>query len=114
MRNRLSPTERGYDGQHRALRRRLAITVASGRAVCWRCGLVILPGSSWDLGHDDHNRSIYRGPEHRHCNRSAAARKHWRIYWAGKQPQRRTKTAARQTTTGKMPAKALAFFNPRN
>ena len=90
MRNRLNPTERGYDGQHRALRGRLAITVASGRAVCWRCGLVILPGSSWDLGHDDHNRSIYRGPEHRRCNRSAAAKKHWQMYWAAKRRQPHT------------------------
>ena len=28
---------------------------------------------AWDLGHDDYDRSIYRGPEHARCNRSAAA-----------------------------------------
>jgi hypothetical protein len=29
----------------------------------------------WDLGHDDHDRSITRGPEHRdRCNRAAAGR----------------------------------------
>jgi hypothetical protein len=99
MRNRLSPTERGYDGQHRALHRRLAITVANGTAVCWRCWRPIHPAEPWDLGHDDHNRGIYRGAEHRACNRSAAARKRWRIDGA----------QVRQTTTRK--AKALIFFD---
>jgi hypothetical protein len=28
---------------------------------------------SFDLGHDDYDRSIYRGPEHQHCNRFSAA-----------------------------------------
>jgi hypothetical protein len=27
----------------------------------------------WDLGHDDFDRTIYRGPEHQRCNRSSAA-----------------------------------------
>jgi hypothetical protein len=34
---------------------------------------MILPGMPWGLGHDDYNRSIYRGPEHQRCNRSSAA-----------------------------------------
>ena len=27
----------------------------------------------WDLGQDDYDRTVYRGPEHRRCNRSSAA-----------------------------------------
>lgn len=64
---------RGYGGRHQALRKKLAALVASGRAVCWRCGRPILPGMAWDLGHDDLDRSIYRGVECRRCNRSSAA-----------------------------------------
>lgn len=56
---------RGYGADHQARRAALAPTVNAGHATCWRCGLPILPGQAWDLGHDDHDRSIYRGPEHR-------------------------------------------------
>jgi len=35
----------------RAARRALAPLVASGRAVCRRCGGRILPGQEWDAGH---------------------------------------------------------------
>jgi hypothetical protein len=66
-------TARGYGGKHQALRKKLAVLVASGAAVCWRCGRPILPGMAWDLGHDDLDRSIYRGVECRRCNRSSAA-----------------------------------------
>ena len=72
MTTRASTTARGYGGQHQALRKRVAAIVASGRAVCWRCGRAILPGMAWILG-DDYDRSIYRGPEYARCNRSAAA-----------------------------------------
>lgn len=41
---------------------------------CWRCDNPIDP-KNWDLGHDDWDRSIYRGPECPSCNRSAAGRK---------------------------------------
>ena len=66
-------TARGYGGRHQALRKRVAVLVASGAAVCWRCSRPILPWMAWDLGHDDYDRNIYRGPEHRRCNRSSAA-----------------------------------------
>jgi hypothetical protein len=79
MANRGSTTARGYGGKHQALRKRVANLVASGGAVCWRCGLPILPGMPFDLGHDDNDRSIYRGPEHIRCNRATAGRKRRKI-----------------------------------
>jgi hypothetical protein len=64
-----------YPGSHQAIRRALAPQVAAGTVTCWRCGQLIRPGEPWDLGHDDHDRSIYRGPEHAgRCNRAAGAR----------------------------------------
>jgi hypothetical protein len=67
-------TERGYGHDHQRERARWAPLVAAGQVICWRCGYRIPPGSLWDLGHDDQDRSVYRGPEHRRCNRAAAAR----------------------------------------
>jgi hypothetical protein len=66
---------RGYGGQHRKLRASLAPVVAAGQATCWRCGERIDPGGPWHLGHDDNDRSIYRGPEHVRCNVSTASRR---------------------------------------
>lgn len=59
-----STTQRGYGSSHQALRRRWANRVAAGEVNCWRCGDPIKPGMEWDLGHDDHDRSKYKGPEH--------------------------------------------------
>jgi hypothetical protein len=73
MPSRRKTTARGYGRRHRAIREQVAKLVAAGRAVCWRCGKPILPWMKWDLGHDDYDRSIYRGPEHAYCNRSSAA-----------------------------------------
>ena len=67
-------TERGYGARHPALRRRIAREVAAGGAFCARCSLPIAPGEPWDLGHDDNDRSLDTGPEHRRCNRSSARR----------------------------------------
>ena len=66
--------ERGYDARFRETRRAIAPRVAAGLVDCWRCGERIGPGEPFDLGHDDHDRSIIRGPEHPRCNRSAAGR----------------------------------------
>lgn len=60
---------RGYDAQHDALRARWAPLVEAGAVDCARCGRPIAAGSTWDLGHDDHDRTVHRGPEHAVCNR---------------------------------------------
>jgi hypothetical protein len=65
----------GYGTAHQRLRAHIKVAVDSGRAKCWRCGKPIHPGQPWDLGHDDHDRNIYRGAEHRHCNRATAGRR---------------------------------------
>jgi len=75
--------ERGYGHAHQKLRRREARKVAAGLAHCWRClsegkseeEAWIAPDADWDLGHDDKDRSIYRGPEHAACNRRTSSRR---------------------------------------
>lgn len=68
-------TQRGYGEPHRRRRAADELAVKQGRARCWRCLEMIAPNEPWDLGHDDHDRNIYRGPEHANrCNRSAAKR----------------------------------------
>ena len=67
-------TARGYGQAHRTTRAAWAPLVQAGGVRCWRCGQLIEPGEPFDLGHDDHDRSITRGPEHQRCNRSAAGR----------------------------------------
>lgn len=49
-------------------RRRLEPLVASGLAVCARCGEPIEAGAAWDLDHSD-DRSGYLAPSHLKCNR---------------------------------------------
>lgn len=67
-------TARGYDRRYRAARAWAARLVEAGQAVCWRCGKPIKADEPFDLGHDDGDRSIIRGPEHRFCNRSAGGK----------------------------------------
>jgi hypothetical protein len=64
-----------YCAHHQALRAHLAPIVAAGRATCWRCTERIAPGQPWDLGHDDDDRTIYRGIECRPCNRATSGRR---------------------------------------
>ena len=67
--------ERGYDAAHDREGKRWRTKVAAGEHVtCWRCGEPIADPSDCHLGHDDHDRSITRGPEHATCNLSAAGR----------------------------------------
>ena len=94
MTTRANTTARGYGGPHQKLRKQVARLVASGSAVCWRCGRPIQSWMSWDLGHDDYDRSIYRGPEHQRCNRAAAARK-------GNRSRSRTKVRRRPLNTSR-------------
>jgi hypothetical protein len=73
---RASSSERGYGSEHQRIRRQWARRIEAGeRIACWRCGTPILPGQAWDLGHDDYDRSVYRGPEHARENRATAGRR---------------------------------------
>ncbi|WP_353107873.1 hypothetical protein [Gordonia sp. (in: high G+C Gram-positive bacteria)] len=67
--------ERGYGSAHKRLRQTWAPTVEAGGVACARCSRPISPYEPWDLGHDDHDRSVYTGPEHRRCNRGAPSRR---------------------------------------
>lgn len=71
--------QRGYGAAHRRLRAAWTPRVAAGGVLCARCGRPIVPGSAWDLGHDDRDRSYYVGPEHRSCNRAVAGRSRRRV-----------------------------------
>jgi hypothetical protein len=68
---------RGYGWKHQQMRARFEREVAAELVACARCGRLITPGEPWDLGHDDFDRSVHRGPEHRACNRATAGR------WSG-------------------------------
>ena len=75
---------RGYGEPHRKLRKRLTPLVASGRALCARCGKPIAPHQLWDLDHCDYDRRQYLGPSHRRCNRATATA---RARQAGRAPR---------------------------
>lgn len=62
-----------YRYRHQQERKRWAREVEAGTAYCWRCGIWLPPGQPWDLGHDDRDPTVYRGPECRPCNRGTAA-----------------------------------------
>lgn len=81
-----STTDRGYGAAHQRERAKWKPKVDAGVVDCWRCGKRIKPdptltGDGWDLGHDDNDRSIYRGPEHSTCNRSKTGRAAPRRLW---------------------------------
>lgn len=84
-----SPRERGYDDAHRRARANAEHAVARGGVRCARgadcfwaelvagrwVGGFIEPGSPWDLGHVDGDKSRYAGVEHRRCNRATSGRR---------------------------------------
>lgn len=71
--HRMSADRARYGARHDAERRRWKPKVARGEVTCWRCDNLIEPGAPWDLGHVDGSDTLYAGPEHRACNRGAAA-----------------------------------------
>jgi hypothetical protein len=73
--------DRGYGWKHQQMRKVWKPLVATGRAICARCRRPISPREPWDLGHDDHDRSRYTGPEHRRCNRATSRRRRFSREW---------------------------------
>lgn len=71
-----SPDQRGYGHYHRKLRAKWQGLINEGGVNCTRCGRGIPTGDrTWHLGHDDEDRTKYRGPEHGSCNVGAASKK---------------------------------------
>jgi hypothetical protein len=69
--------ERGYDAAHDALGRDYQRRMDAGeRFSCWRCDkpLGTRRNIDWQLGHDDHDRTKYRGPECPACNLATSGR----------------------------------------
>jgi hypothetical protein len=67
--------QRGYDAAHTRDAQTWRDRIRRGEPVtCWRCGARITDAADCHLGHDDHDRSITRGPEHASCNLKAAGR----------------------------------------
>ncbi|AVO21702.1 HNH endonuclease [Mycobacterium phage MooMoo] len=90
-------TQRGYGSKHKRERAKWVPKVKAGIVNCWRCGTPIHPNQPWDLGHDDHDRSITIGPEHRGKECPAGGNR---------------ATAGRRTRPTRTPAPALAWFTP--
>ena len=67
-------TARGYGTRHQRERQRWAATVKTGQALCVFCEAPIPPDAPWDLDHTE-DRTGWRGPAHRSCNRSAGGTK---------------------------------------
>ena len=63
-------TARGYGSQHQQLRAQLLDAFVPVQP-CWRCGRPIARKADAQLGHDDNNRTRYRGLEHTKCNEGA-------------------------------------------
>lgn len=74
-RSRGSAAARGYGQDHKALRAQWAPLVATGNVKCWRCSEYLAADQPWHLGHDDEDRSRYRGPECVPCNTPTASRR---------------------------------------
>ena len=67
-------TARGYGSTHQRERERQLQAFEPGQP-CARCGQPIESKDDAQLGHDDNDRSIYRGLEHIACNEGAPGRR---------------------------------------
>ena len=67
-------TAKGYGFVHQQKRAEWQKVIDAGAGECARCHAPLKPGDDWDLGHDDHDRTKYNGPECSSCNRSAGGR----------------------------------------
>lgn len=72
--------QRGYDAAHDRLRASWQARLDAGETVhCWRCltrGVhTRIDPTNWHLGHDDHDRNVYAGPECPPCNLATASRR---------------------------------------
>lgn len=68
-------TARGYGWEHQKKRAQyVRQQKEEGYLTCWRCGVMIPDGEPFDLGHDDVDRSVTRGPECVPCNRATSSR----------------------------------------
>lgn len=72
-----SSTRRGYGSKHQRLRAEWQARIDAGKHVyCWRCKTKRITGTTpWHLGHDDHDRTKYMGPECIPCNTRTATRR---------------------------------------
>lgn len=77
----MSRQERGYDAAYDAERRSWQRRLDDGEVIyCWRCleeqgQLAPIDPTCWDLGHDDADRRVIKGPECRGPNRATASRR---------------------------------------
>ncbi len=70
-RDRGSSTTRGYDAAYKRERAAWKTRILAGETIpCWRCDKPVT--IDFHLGHDDHDRTVIRGPEHPACNLRAA------------------------------------------
>lgn len=73
--------QRGYDAAYDAERRAWQRRLDAGEVVlCWRCleeqsVETVIDPREWDLGHDDLDRTVIRGPECRGPNRATSSRR---------------------------------------
>ena len=66
---------RWADGHPQRRAALVAQLARDGYLTCWRCRERIYSADDMHVGHDDFDRSVTRGPEHKRCNLSAAGRK---------------------------------------
>lgn len=71
--------QRGYDADHDKLRAEWQRRLDQGETVlCWRCltqgRRTPIDPTAWDLGHEDGDKTVHKGPECWACNRATSGR----------------------------------------